>query len=365
MDIAFHLFNILKNNDFAIQVNRFGAVFTQVFPLLGSKLGWSLSSIMQFYSSGFIVYHFGIFVLSTLLSKSYKFGLAMLLFSTLLMTYTYYWIQSELIQGIGFLILFFGLLYRFSTSKQLGQFWVFPIVSVMLLTLVFFHPLLVFPFLFLAIFFYWDATINRDLLKGVTLTFVLFYGIKTLFFKTNYDSQSMEGLDNFWTYFPNYFAIPSNADFLNYLVSDYQLFLLAFLLVVGCYIYQKRYLKLSFTLSFFFAYLLLINVSYPGVAEQFYIESLYLPLSFFLIFPLVFDHAHQLQKNHLWIGLSLVLVIRLAQIYAAHEPFTQRVEYMDAYRKKIETMPHQKLIFDESKISKDTLLGIAKQRCRK
>ena len=61
LDMAFHLFYILKDNDLAIQNFRFGACFTQLFPYLGQKLGFSLDNIAKLYSSGFVLYYASIF----------------------------------------------------------------------------------------------------------------------------------------------------------------------------------------------------------------------------------------------------------------------------------------------------------------
>lgn len=220
LDAAFHLFYILKDNDFAIQVHRFGACFTQIFPLLGSKLGLGLDAIMKLYSVGFICYHFAIFILSILISRSYKFGLVALLFNTLLMTHTHYWIQSELIQGIGFLILSFAFFFRISEDQLQTKLWLFPVLSLVIFNLAFIHPLVVFPFLFMALFFTWEKTINRQLMTMIGSSFIAFYVIKTLLFKSAYDARSMENLDKIWSFFPNILEIPANTNFIHYLIQD-------------------------------------------------------------------------------------------------------------------------------------------------
>lgn len=105
LDISFHLFYILKDGNFAIQNNRFGAFMTQLFPLIGSKIGLPLDVIMKLYSVGFVLYYFSIFLIITKFLKVQKFGIVLLLFSTLMVADTFYWIQSELPQGIAFMIL--------------------------------------------------------------------------------------------------------------------------------------------------------------------------------------------------------------------------------------------------------------------
>ena len=48
-DTAFQLFQILRNDNFAIQVNRFGSAITQAFPLYTSRLNFSLETITIIY----------------------------------------------------------------------------------------------------------------------------------------------------------------------------------------------------------------------------------------------------------------------------------------------------------------------------
>lgn len=72
LDASFQLFNILKSGSFAIQVNRFGAAFTQIFPLLASKLSLPLYQVAGAYSVGFILYYFTCFLIILFGFKSEK-----------------------------------------------------------------------------------------------------------------------------------------------------------------------------------------------------------------------------------------------------------------------------------------------------
>lgn len=53
LDAAYQLFMLIYKGDFAIQSGRFGAVVTQVFPLISVKLGLSLKMVMLSYSLSF------------------------------------------------------------------------------------------------------------------------------------------------------------------------------------------------------------------------------------------------------------------------------------------------------------------------
>src|SRR5688572_1150130 len=74
-DIAFHLFEIIRKDGFAIQNHRFGAILTEVFPVVGLKLGLSLSAIMKLYSSGYVLFYLLCYGICGLALKQYAWSL--------------------------------------------------------------------------------------------------------------------------------------------------------------------------------------------------------------------------------------------------------------------------------------------------
>lgn len=355
VDISFHLFYILKDGTFAIQNNRFGAFMTQIIPLIGSKLGLSLNAIMKFYSVGFVLFYSGIFFIITTLLKAPKFGLAMLLLSTLMVTDTFYWIQSELPQGLAFMVLYFSILYTVGNHKKYKNWVTHPLIAVMTMMLVFFHPLLVFPFLFCSIFFYLNDNASKDYLKGGLLLYCILLLIKTLFFKTNYDSAAITGASNITNLFPNYIFLHSNKQFLLDIVSKYLLLILMLLGMTYFYIRGRQFLKASLMVSFFIGYLFLVNVSYPDGAASFYMENLYLPLSVYVIVPFAFDFKikNQVQYNIL---LILILVISIARIGIHHHPYSDRINLLKHYLHDTEGLTQKKLIISDAKFPMDSLM---------
>ncbi len=355
LDISFHLFYIIKDGDFAIQNHRFVAGFTQLFPLLASKAGLGLESIMKLYSLSFVVLNAAIFFILSGLLKSWKFGLAVILLNTLMVTHTFYWIQSELQQGLPVLILTFGLLHYYA-AKGRSSLGIKGLFFILLITLVFAHPLVVFPFIFLSIFFVlYDRKSMRlyGLYAGV---FIVLYFLKSIFFKTAYDSSSMGNLRNFISYFPNYFTLPSNKHFIHDVVNDYYFLVLGFLLVVWEYLRKKQYLKLVLVAASFLGYLLIVNVSFPDGAERFYMENLYLPLSIFVIFPLVFDVAPRFNRKQIIRALLLVLIIRIADIYHTHRFYTNRVDYLNELIDEVSKEEHKKVLIPQTDKMKSKLL---------
>jgi len=354
LDISFHLFYILKDGNFAIQNNRFGAFMTQLFPLIGSKIGLPLDVIMKLYSVGFVLYYFSIFLIITKFLKVQKFGIVLLLFSTLIVADTFYWIQSELPQGIAFMILYFATIYSMDNNEKLKNWLQLPVLATMLVTLAFFHPLLIFPFLFSTIFLYLDYPSQRNYLKGGFLFYFFLLLIKSLFFKTSYDSTAMGGIKNFIELFPDYLFLNSNKQFVLDIVNKYYLLVLVFLGMTYYYVKKSKFTKAFLIATFFIGYLLLVNVSYPKGAESFYLENLYLPLSIFVTLPYVFDLK---LNNKVYLSLLiLILGISLLRISINHKIYSSRVALLENYMSETQYLPEKKIIITEKQFPMDTLM---------
>lgn len=329
VDIAYHLFHIIKDSDFAIQNYRFVAFFTQLFPLVSSKLGLDLEMIMKLYSASFVILYFMVFLLLLKL-KEWKYALGLLLLNTLMVSHTFYWIQSELQQGLSMLILYFGLFsyslrHKASTSPKSYLRYV---LTILLFTVTFAHPLLLFPFMFLTLFFILSDSSKLKPYAYSFLGFIVFYLIKLLLFKTPYDSGAMGGVGNIVSKFPNYINLTSNYNFVSYLIHDYHFLLIGFIILAVYYIRNGQYFKIGLVALFCLGYTFLVNISYPDGADQFYIENLYLPLSIFIGFPLAFDVTNIKKSNLIIPALAIFLVCRLINIYTTHDIYTERVEYL-------------------------------------
>jgi len=349
VDISFHLFYIIKDENFAIQNFRFGSILTQAFPLVAAHLSLPLKYIMLIYSTGFAVVYWVHFNIQFRLG--YKYGLVMLMLSILMVNDTFYWVQSELPQGLALLTLLLAFI-SFSSHQQKKPFTFYPIFTILTFTTAFMHPLLLFPFLFGVTFLFCRREINLNLFLGSLVSYLGFFVIKTFFFATAYDSQSMEGADNIFTLFPNYFTLESNVEFLRYLFYDYYLLLMGLISVSVFYLYNRKTLLFFSVLLFFIGYTMLVNVSYPSGGAQFYMENLYLPLTIFIAYPLVFDVFPAIKGKYLIGILILVCIIRVAHIYMASAPFTERANYL---LELIETGPQNKVVRSATEAEKEIL----------
>jgi hypothetical protein len=178
----------------------------------------------------------------------------------------------------------------------------------LLIVVTFTHPLLIFPFAYLHVFFYFNNILHRKLIITSFVSYWLMLVLKVLFFATPYDRSSMSGLKNFQSHFPNYFDTISFKHFWQYLLNDYYMLLGLFILTFSFLVYSKQWLNLVLMLIATFGYVTLVNVSYINGAEQFYLENQYLLLIIFCAVPFVYLFYPVLETKH-WNYLLFVLLV--------------------------------------------------------
>lgn len=336
LDAALYLFNIVRNANFSIEHYRFIAVFTEIFPLIAVKLSLPLNMVMIFYSAGFIVYYFACYLLCGVVFKNYKLGLALLLYHILFTTHTFYWGLSEFIQAVSLMFPFMAFILSVYKKERKPLHYIIFIAG--LTTLVFAHPLILFPLSFTFLFFLFQNFDTRllKLVKHIVILFFAILFIKTLIFREPYDASSTHGLVNFVKLFPNYLDTYANKNLLANFFTKYYWIPILFIITTVHYYARGQKLKLLIYWVFVIGYLILINTSYPSAdTGEFYTENFYLPIGVFLSLPLLFDVLPAMKKE--WIAytlFSIIILTCLPRIYASHSIYTSRLKWMRNYLDK-------------------------------
>jgi len=210
LDVAYVLFKLISENALAIQVNRFVSMFTQCFGLFASKAGLPLHQVLLIHSSGFIIYYFTIFLTLCLVTKNEKMALALLLFNTLMVSHTFYWTPSELIQGMAFVFVYLALLQK-SLEQATYKRIILILMCFTLITAGFAHPLLNIALIFGIGYFGLTYTNKRKFLVINALAVIGLFILRATVFSNEYDSNSMSGMKNFISLFPNYYTYSLNC----------------------------------------------------------------------------------------------------------------------------------------------------------
>lgn len=354
-DIAYHLFRIVCLDDFAIQHHRFGGVVTQIFPVLGNKLGLSLNNLLLIYSSGTLCYYVLCYVVCGTFLKQYKLALTLLLFNTLLVSDTFFWMISELPQGTAFLFVTFAVINT-KTSRYFLPPIKYIVVTLLLIVVAFFHPLLLFPTLFLFLFAFLSPNNNTPKATYFAFLFIYLcaYFVKFQFFKTPYDSAATTNINSTLLNLTHFFDLYATGVFLQDCIGKFFWLPICFVIIIFYYIRTHNWRKLLAYTTFVLGYIVLINTSYHYTSTtSFYMENLYLPLSVFTAVPLVFDIAPSLAFRANAVILSVIILTSIARIsYDGVNTYNKRLQWERAYLKE---HGHQKLIVQEQQIHLNNL----------
>jgi hypothetical protein len=344
-DVAFHLFAMLKEGTFAIQSYRFGAAFTQAFPLAAAAFGADIKYVAALYSASFVVLPAAVFYVLLTRLQNPRMALVGLLSTVALTTHTFFWVQSELIQTIAFCMLFGGVLER-ALQKERASAGILLALGLLPVVICFLHPLSAFPFFYLLLFFGLRYSSRWRFVGGIAAAYLLTWILKNLFFRNGYDVQAMGGLRNILTHFPNYLDLQSNRDLLNYLLHDYYVVAILLLLLVAFYIRHRAWKSLGLLLFFFLGFTALINISYADGTDPFYIESDYLLLGVFVALPAVYDlfprFLHKSLYAHLFLGAIVCSCI--ARIWGVHPFYARRLSWYQNVLEQTAPLANRKII---------------------
>lgn len=350
-DMAFALCNMAKNGDFAIQIYRFGDGLARIPPFICLKLGLSLKAVAISYSMGFIMVYLACYAICGSVLKQYGLALVVLLINVLFAAHSFYWPMTQVSQAMALSMVLLAMI-RGRTLKELGV--LRGVLSLMLLiTIVFFHPLMMIAYAYIFLFFMLRRGESRSLLLWSALLFAAISWVKMHYFKTDYDSQSMNTTENIFRMFPHYFNTYANRHFLSECVHRYYWIVIAGAIVFAHYVRTREILKgLLFSL-FFAGYLFLVNTSYPNEGTiSFYMEVLYMPLGLIIALPLIFDVLPSYKPRFAWGLMGLIMVTGCCRIYATHDIYTARLNWERSFMGKY---GRQKLIAGTKEVHAEVL----------
>lgn len=334
LDTAYHLFYILKDGAFTIQNNRYGAIVTQIVPLLCSKIGVSLKTTMILYSCSFVLWPLFCYWVCGYWLRQYAIALVLLLYNILLVTDTFYWAISELTQGIAYSCMVIALLLNVKKNTK-----ILPALSLALLSMgtAFFHPVLLMPlaFMFLFIGIHKELIHNKAVFYFTASIALASLVAKQVFFSTAYESNSIHASSAILTGFTSWFTLESFQSFIRNCAGNFIWIPVCTVLVMGTFIIRRRWLSLALFVSALLGYLLLIQATYPTSATvPLYIENLYLPVAIIIGLPLVFYVFPELYKKKGFIPMALLVAISLSffgRVYINRNTYKGRIDWERGY----------------------------------
>ena len=352
-DAAYQVFTIIYNKDLAIQINRFGAAATQVFPLLAVQVGFPLSMVLWTYSLAFIIYPCILYIILIRLNINQSLALTLPLFYVFMVSHTFYWMQSELLQACAMVIFFFAFAWNNSFLSTRSLLLFFPGI----VTIIFFHPLAFIPFLFL-----WLYGLLSGFTKNKIYWILLGFALIVLFLKhfylspNSYDQQAIDSSLEVFNHWWKFFSFRSSKRFFSWCLSDYYFLPIVLFLLIKFYFRKGFYYKLGLVSIFFMAYLFLVNSTFRWGPAQFHMESFYQILGLFVLIPFVLEVLPSWKSEVQFYSLAVLLLIRLTHIGFQHIPYSQKLAWNQGFLELKQQSRHQKFFTTEMEAPIDTLM---------
>lgn len=354
-DPALHTFEIMREESFAIQVHRFGAVVTQAVPLLAYRLGLPLSWILCLYSGVFmLLYLLGFYWLA---KRDIRAGILLVLSYVLFSNDLFYWAISEHQQAMLYTVGWFYALYR--TKDEPLRLSLLAFHTIAFSWIIFLYPSSLFTIFYALIFaflhqqklsFRWLAT-----LSALALGVMYFKGI---YFKNYYDEGKYEQMQLGWAMLRETWILPSTRHFLQHCWQDYYAWVL--LLIINALYYTKTkrwYIAIGQT-----GYMLGVAATvqillYHGNAFKFYEDNMYFPLGFMVALPFLYDVLPNSRLSRYAVPILLTIIgIRFTHILIHSQPYIERYQWIKSVVERLRTYPERCFIATEADIPAHKLL---------
>jgi hypothetical protein len=347
-DSGYYVFRVINNETFWVEHNRFILIFSQIFPLIGVKIGLNLKLVLWIYSIGNVIFFYCIFLITRYYYRDEYSGVLLLLLQTLGIMSGFFVPMFELYYSAGLMVLFTTILY--CSHKQ------FNLIILIILSFFILTAHLYSFFLFLFIFILHAEEFRLKYIKVYLLFLVIIIGI--FIFKMMTASEYEHGKTNAFINALKYGTYNTlyARSLVAFLWKYYKELLFIELLTLILLVLSKEYMKLIITGLAFIGTLVLINISYPGFEHTRYQEQVYFPLTFMAAYPFV-TFIIKSRKNIYRIIFSfivfLIIVLRIDGIWIDSESFSGRIEEMRSNIEVARVRSGTKFIVNEKNLTYD------------
>ncbi|MBI3511076.1 MAG: hypothetical protein HY064_10470 [Bacteroidetes bacterium] len=312
-DGAYYLFKVVNSGHFQIEHQRYILIFSQWMPLLGAKMGLSLNAIFILNSLGNILFFYFIFCYCVYYLRDETAGVAVILFQCLGVLHLQFTPMYEIWYGTMLLVPIRSHLVKgkyFLTRDLI-------VIGALMITVLFSHPLLFIPLLFILMLDVIEKWImNWKLFILVVITFGAWFIVKKLFL-SDYEAGKISMLDTRWNKAYLDLLHPSYYWFLTkFFFTYYTIPVLVYITLIIMYLVRGTKRKAIFVSLFFFGHIGLVNFTHvcdPVLTP--YFERMYMPLMPIVFFPFLYDIFTQFfLRNAIgaWL-IALVIVWRIGR----------------------------------------------------
>lgn len=357
IDAPHIFFRILNDGHLHIEENRVGSFVTQMVPLLGAQLHLPFKLLLILYSASFYLFYIFVALVVIYRYKNYELAILFGFYLTLLVSDTYYWPNNEVHQGVAWLILGYAMLLEPEGKSKYFSLFVLAIA-------IWTHPLVMFLAIYIWAFRLFTCDLPRFTKSRSLLITVMLLGLSFLkYYQSShhgYDNTKIEVVHNFdFIKIAQVFNGSVMQLFVHDLFREYWLLVTLFISGVALVVWQRKYLLALFVMCYAVCYLLLVCLAFNEASTvRFHLQSEYMPLSIICCAPFVYFLLPKLKVKVAAILLLFIFLVRFCYINAAAQPFSARVNLLDAMNNKMKEKGLFKVIVPEPVPHMDSALII-------
>ncbi len=347
-DAAWVLYNIINKKELFIIEHRYGAFISQIFPLIGTYLGLSLSTILLLYSISF-----SIFYLCTALYlhwiKQYSLSILLGFYYTICCTSAYYWTNNEVHQAVAWLMIFLGSTMHHETIKS-NKLFTYASFTLLAVLAIFTHPLILFSASFLWGFLYLEQKevwVRNKHFWFYTLILIIILSIKLYSSQRGwYDGEKISNIQSAnWSKITSAIRSYTAKEFVHHLIYQYWQMTLIVLTSYFILIASKKVVLALWTTLYLMLFFISICLTYPDKTIHFYIESEWMSISIIACFAfarIVLPALHHKISFALLLG---IFSIRLYAIAIAASPFEKHLQELKSVVSQHQNNQETKIVY--------------------
>jgi hypothetical protein len=346
-DGAYNLIKIINSGNIDIDHGRFIGAGFQVFPWLAVKMGLGLKAIVMTYALSDVAFHYMLFLILIYWLKDEAHAL-MLLGSVIIGVLFSFYCTTELSLGAGLSILVFSILH-----KDKGRPRILPlvIVSLLIITIVFSHPLAFVLLLLMSGFFFTGGfpLKGKVYLSPLAAVYALSVIIRYLTLDDYDQKKILYHTDLSTNTFRQLFSLTYMREFIPFFVREYWQILVMAFITSAYYLMNRKRIQAFYLLFAILSYTALIVATHHLPYLSNYSERIYLPLVPLALYPFIRDIAANkavpLQKPA-YILFLLLMFLQLVHIFEFGKHYTARIDRLMSWVSLTRNDPGRRYIVD-------------------
>lgn len=355
-DSAFCIFKMINSGNFFLPAEKYSTLVPQIFALAAINLHLPLKYILIFFSLSFVFLHIIIYWIIAYKLKNEQAGILLILCLTIGISRSFFSIQTEIIQGIAYCVLFYAWIYQQQNLNNFKQKIQFVIInSLIVLLALFSHPVTIVPLIYILGTYLIDKNDFKNYWNYIPVYIIFIFGyLKMTFASTeNYDGTLFSKISYFFSTIREFRYFYSTVFFVSRWNKIYFTYFVVLFIVIIYFFVIKNYKKLFFHILTVAVFFIFIALNYYSKESILLMEKNFIPLNIILLIPFINDVITKTSFFKILKNIAIVFFILLSVFWInkARIEFSERVLYIEKLLKYVEKFPERKFIIEKKNIA--------------